>query len=103
MISLENLNIIIPIGVFLIFLTVFLVITSSRNETKKEFGFHSRKIKVLTVKMDIITLIYFLLFFMMVCIGFLSNFLMPTIIGGVFAFIPFLLLFYVENKESWGK
>lgn len=103
MIPLENLNIIIPIGVFLIFLTVLLVITSSRNETKKEYGFHSRKIKVLNVKIDIITLIYFLLFFMMVCIGLLSNFLVPTIIGGVFALIPFLLLFYVENKKLWRK
>lgn len=96
MIEFENLEIIIPIGLVMIVLTFYIILTGDRNQTEKKLSFFGKKIHIHSYSLDVVISSYLFLVLMMVIIGFLSNFIFPTIVGTIFATVPVLLVFLVN-------
>jgi di/tricarboxylate transporter len=106
MIPLENMHIVLPLGIFSIVFTIYLCLTGDRNVTEKKIDIDNNYIKISRIKIDIFTLVYLFIFIMMVIVGIFSKFcIIPLIIASVFAFIPLILMIFIrfysnEKKES---
>jgi NADH:ubiquinone oxidoreductase subunit 3 (subunit A) len=100
MIQLENLIVVLPIGLCAIGLTIYLVLSSKRDDTDKSLTFNCDSIHIFSKQVNLILIAYLLLVILTAIIGLLSNFLVPSIVGFICAVIPAFLL--VVAKRTYG-
>ena len=100
MIQLENLVIVLPIGFFSIGLTLYLILLGNRDKTDKSLTFDCCNLHIFSKQIDMILVMYLFLIIMIAFIGFLSNFIIPSIVGFIFSVIPAFLI--VVAKRNHG-
>ena len=99
----ENIFLFLPIGIIGIATTLYLYVTASREGTEKKDDLQSDYIPFFRFTLNFYVLIYIFIFIMMVIMGFLSNFIEPVIVGGIFALIPILSLLIVKIRHTHLK
>ena len=100
MIQLENLVIVLPIGLFSIGLTLYLILQGKRDKTDKSLTFDCRNFHIFSKQIDMILVIYLFLIITMAFIGFSSNFIIPSIFGFIFSVIPAFLLIVAKRNHG---
>ena len=99
----DNIMFFLPLGIIGIVSTIILYFTGARNDKNrcnKDTNFH---IILLNRKFNYFFSIYIFIFSMILIIGFLSKFYLAAIIGGCIAFIPIIVLLFVEYTAILNK
>jgi hypothetical protein len=97
---LENIFLFLPVGISGILITVILVFMSKKENIPESEDLISDYKTIFKFNVNIYTLVYFVIWIMVIIIGLLSNFIIPTIIGGIIAAIPLLLLMLIQYKSK---
>jgi hypothetical protein len=88
----ENIFLFLPLGIIGIVATIYLYVTGERKGTEEKEDLDVDYIALSKFNVNIYVLIYLFIFIMMIVIGLLSNFIIPLIIGGIFASIPMVIV-----------
>ena len=97
----QNIMIFIPLGLIGIGLTLFLIFTAKKDKVEKNKEIELKhEISLFNKKFDINILAYLFIFFMMIIIGLLSEFYVPTLIGSIIAIMPVIILLTLKYKEG---
>ncbi len=103
MIEFENLVILLIIGIVSLIATIYLFFTGKKVEIKrkeKDIG----EVKVLKTQIKLVPFIYLMIILILFIIGIFSDFIFNSIIGIIFASIPFLAyLIFDYRKERFAR
>ena len=88
----ENIFLFLPLGIIGIVATIYLYVTGARDGTEEKEDLDVDYIVLSKFNVNVYVLIYLFIFVMMIVIGLLSNFIIPVIIGGIFASIPIVIV-----------
>jgi hypothetical protein len=95
----ENIFLFLPLVTIGIVTTLYLYITGTRDGTEKKDDLDADSIVLAKVNVNVYVLIYLFIFVMMIIIGLLSNFVIPVLIGGIFASIPIIMMCVSKLKQ----
>lgn len=99
----DNIMFFLPLGIIGIASTVVLYFTGKRDEKNREFNEISYTIKLFNKKINYFLLVYSFIFFMMLLIGFLSEFYIATIVGTCIALIPIVIILLFEYTTIFQR
>jgi len=88
----ENIFLFLPLVVIGIIATIYLYVTGSRDGIEEKEDLDVDHIVLSKFNVNVYVLIYLFIFAMMIVMGWLSNFIIPVIIGGIFASIPIIIV-----------
>ena len=91
------------IGIIGLIVTFFTWITGKKNAIKEEIYAESNTIKIYNFNVEILLIFYIFILIMMLLIGFISGFFIPTIVGGIIALIPLLLFIFAQKSKPKTK
>ncbi len=97
---LENIFLFLPIGLVGIVSTLVLMLISKKENIPRSETMESNYITIYHVRFNIYFLVYLFIWIIILLIGLFSNFIIPTIIGGIIAIIPFILFIIIEYKTK---
>jgi len=102
MIEYENILIILTIGTVSLIVTIFLFLTSKKEESQKKNEPDMSDVKVFNTQMKLVPFLYLLIVLIMFVLGVLTDFLNYSVFGLIIALIPFLayLIFDYKKDES---
>ena len=99
----ENIFLFLPLGIAGITTTIFLYLTGEKGEPEKAEDLESDFLDLFKFNVNFYFLIYLFVFVMLIISGFLSNFAIPVIVGGILASIPMFLMIitrYFTNRSK---
>jgi hypothetical protein len=99
----ENILIFLPIGVTGVIATIVLFILPKKKMSEPSLDTKADVLRFFHIRFNFYVGVYLFVWIMMVIIGVLSDFLVPTIIGGIVAAIPLLLIMFFEYKTKNAK
>lgn len=99
MIEFETLLFLLIIGIVSLIATIYLFFTGKKVEierTEKDIG----EVKVLKTQIKLVPFIYLMIILILFIIGIFSDFIFNSVIGIVFASIPFLAYLIFDYREG---
>ena len=90
----------LPLGIIGIVTTIYLYVTGARDGTEEKEDLDVDYMALSKFNVNVYVLIYLFIFVMMFIMGFLSNFAIPVIVGGVLAAIPMIMLIFVKFRTN---
>jgi hypothetical protein len=99
----ENIFLFLPIGITGIVITVILLLLPKQKNIPETDDLTSDYKTIFNFRINIYVLVYLFIWIMVIIIGLLSNFIIPTIIDGIIAAIPLILLMIVQHKTKNSK
>lgn len=99
----ENIFLFLPLVIFGIVVTIYLYLTGTKEKVEKEYELDADNITIAKFHVNVYLLIYIFFCSMMILIGFLSDFIIPTIVGGALAAIPIIIMILVKFKIKRSK
>ena len=96
----ENIFLFLPIGIAGVVISVVLMFLPKKNIPQHEEESVSDIITLFTLRFNLYNLVYFFVWIMILIIGLLSNYIVPTLIGSVIAAVPLILLQLIKLKSS---
>jgi hypothetical protein len=100
---LENIMLFLPVGITGIVVTVILFFISKRENIHESEDLKSDFITLFNIRLNIYVLVYLFIWIIIIIIGLSSNFIIPTIIGGIIAAIPLILMTLIELRTKNSK
>lgn len=94
----ENIFLFLPLGIIGIAVTVYLYFTGTRQEGEHKENFDDDYLTIFSFTVNIYSMIYLFICVMIVIIALLSNFIIPAIVGSIFASIPLILMSIIRWK-----
>ena len=98
----ENIIIFVPLGAVGILATIILFFLPKKETSTYEDEL-SNMISIFKFRLNIYMIVYLFVWLMMVIIGVLSTFYIPTLIGGIIAAVPLVVLMILEFKTKKSK
>jgi len=89
---LENIFLFLPLFLVGIVVTLYLYITGKKDHFTEKKDADTDYIKLAKYKINVYVLIYLFLCITLIVLGILSNFILPTFIGGLIALIPIIMI-----------
>lgn len=99
----DNIFLFLPLGILGIISTIVLILTAKKEEKTESEDLESDFKTIVNIRFNLYFLVYLFIWIVIVIIGLLSNFIIPTIIGGVIATVPLLLLTFIEYQTKKSK
>ncbi len=96
----ENIFLFLPIGIAGVAATAILIFLPKKEHSPQPEKSISDIITLFTIRIDLYILVYLFIWIMIIVIGLLSNYIVPTLIGGVIAAVPLILLRLKKLKRS---
>ena len=106
MIEYENILIISAIGTVSLIVTIFLFLTSKKEESQKKNEPDISDVKVFNTQMKLVPFLYLVIVLILFVLGVFTDFLNYSVFGLIIALIPFLtyLIFdYKKDESVMGK
>jgi len=100
---LDNMFLFLPLGVTGIIATIVLFFLPKQETAQKFKDMKSDTITILKIRLNIYVVVYLFVWIMIIIIGVLSDFLIPTLIGGIIAAVPLVILMLLEYKTNRSK
>jgi|PlaIllAssembly_1097288.scaffolds.fasta_scaffold33596_3 hypothetical protein len=100
---LDNIFLFVPLGAAGIIATLVLYFLPKKVTSEVSEDLSTDFVTLLKVRLNIYVGVYFFVWLLIFIIGLLSDFLIPTIIGGIIASIPLFVLILFERKTSKSK
>lgn len=97
---LENIFLFLPIVTLGIVSTVVLMFISKKENRAETENLESDFTTIFRIRLNIYFLVYLFIWIMILTIGLFSDFIIPTITGGIIATIPLVLLILVDYKTK---
>ena len=83
--------------------TIILCLTGERTKTEINFTKNLDYIKLFKISISIVTLVYLFRVIMIVFVGIVSEFYIQTLIGGILALVPIIVLVVASYKRDKSK
>jgi hypothetical protein len=99
----ENIFLFLPLGITGIIITTLLYVTGKKENKPEPEDVTSDDITKFHISINVYSFIYLVIWTTIFIIGILSDFLIPTITGGILALIPFLLMMGIKQKTKNPK
>ena len=96
----ENVPIMLLVGSAGIIITIILCITGVRKKTKDDFDSSLDYITIFKIGISVFSLIYLFRLIMMFFTGMISNFTIPSVIGGLLGLLPILVITFVNYRGN---
>jgi hypothetical protein len=100
---LDNIFLFLPLGATGIIVTIVLFFLPKKETSPKYEDVKSDLITILKIRLNFYMVVYLFVWIMIIIIGVLSDFLIPTLIGGIIAAIPLIVMILLENKANKSK
>jgi len=100
---LDNAFLFLPLGITGIVVTIILLFLPKQEATPEYEDVKSDFITIFKIRLNSYVLVYLFIWITMVIIGALSNFFIPTLIGGIIAAVPLILLVILEQRTNNSK
>ncbi len=100
---LDNILIFVPVGATGIIATIVLYFLPKKVTSEVTEDLSTDFVTFLKVRMNIYVVVYLFVWITILIIGLFSDFLVPSIIGGIIAAVPFLILTVFEFKTRKTK
>ncbi len=100
---LDNVFIFVPLGAAGVIATIVLYFLPTKETSKVSENLSTDFITLGKIQMNIYVVVYIFVWIMILIIGLFSDFLVPSIIGGIIAAIPLVVLTLLELKTSTSK
>ncbi len=100
---LDNIFLFLPLGATGIIATIVLFFLPKKEASPKYEDVKSDRITILKIRLNFYMAVYLFVWIMIIIIGVLSDFLIPTLIGGIIAAIPPIVMIPLENKANKSK
>jgi hypothetical protein len=100
---LDNILLFLPIGITGIVTTIMLCFISKKETISESEDLKSDLITLFNIKLNIYVLVYLFIWIIIIIIGLSSNYIIPTIIGGILAAIPIILMMLIEFMAKNSK
>jgi uncharacterized membrane protein len=100
---LDNIFLFLPLGATGIIATIVLLLLPKKDTSQKFEDVKTDFITFFKFRLNIYVVVYLFVWIMIIIIGVLSDFLVPTLIGGVIAAIPLIVLMLLEYKTNKSK
>jgi hypothetical protein len=100
---LDNIFLFLPLGATGIIATIVLFFLPKQGTTRKDEDMKSDIITFLKIRLNIYVVVYLFVWMMIIIIGVLSDFLIPTLISGIIAAVPFVILILLEHMTNKSK
>jgi len=99
----ENILLFLPLGITGIVVTIILFFMSKQENIPETEDLNSDFKTIFNFRLNIYVLVYLFIWIMIIIIGLSSNFIIPTIIGGIIAAIPLILMMLIELLTKNSK
>lgn len=99
----ENIILFLLLGTCGIVITIYLFFTGEKVESDEKENLEADYINISNYNLNVYVLVYLFIFFMMIFIGFFSDFITPVTIGAVIAIIPIILIFLIRFRTKKTK
>ncbi len=100
---LDNIFLFLPLGATGIIATIVLFFLPNQGTTQKDEDMKSNIITILKIRLNIYVVVYLFIWMTIIIIGVLSDFLIPTLISGIIAAVPFVILILLEHMTNKSK
>ena len=100
MIEFETILFLMAIGVASLIITLFLLFTSKKIDSKKKKEQDMSVVKVFNSQIKLVPFLYLTIILIMFVIGIFSDFLFNSIIGFIIASIPFVAYWIFDYKKD---
>jgi len=100
---LDNILLFLPLGATGIIITIILFFLPKQENIHKYKNVKSDFKTIFKIRFNVYVLVYLFIWIMMIIIGVLSNFFVPTLIGGIIAAVPLVLLIFLEHRTNNSK
>lgn len=99
----DNVFFFVPLGVAGVIATIVLYFLPTKETSKVSENLSTDFITLQKIQMNIYVMVYLFVWIMIIIIGLFSDFLVPSIIGGIIAAIPLIVLTLLEQKTRKSK
>lgn len=96
----ENIFLFLPIGIAGVVVTAILIFLPKKETIPQQDKSISDSITLFGIRFDLYFVVYLFIWISIIIIGLLSNYILPTLIGGVIAALPLVLLRILKFKTS---
>ncbi len=96
----ENIFLFLPIGAAGVVVTAILIFLPKKDTIPQQEESASDIITLFSIRFDLYFVIYLFIWISIIIIGLFSNYILPTLIGGVIAALPLILLQVQKYKTS---
>jgi hypothetical protein len=100
---LDNIYIFVPVGAAGVIATIVLYFLPKKVTSEFTEDLSTDFITILKMRVNIYVIVYLFAYITIIIIGLFSDFLIPTVIGGIIAAIPLLILIILELRTSKSK
>ena len=98
----DEMPILILLGSGGIIITIILCLTGERNKTQEKIDSNFDFIHIYKFSISIISLIYLFRLIMMFFTGMISDFIIPSLAGGVLGLLPIVVIILLRYKSTDG-
>lgn len=100
---LDNFFLFLPLGAAGIIATIVLFFLPKKETSQYSEDLKSDVMTFVKIRLNIYVVVYMFVWIMIIIIGVLSDFLIPTLIGGIIASVPLIILMLLEYKTNKSK
>jgi len=100
---LDNIFLFLPLAITGIIITLILFFTGKKENISPPEELTSDNKTLFNIRINVYVLVYLFIWIMMIIIGVLSHFLIPTLVGGTIAVIPLIALILIEYTSKKSK
>jgi len=100
---LDNIFLFLPLGAAGIIATIVLFFLPKKETSQYSEDLKSDVKTFVKIRLNIYVVVYLFVWIMIIIIGVLSDFLIPTLIGGIIASVPLIILMLLEYKTNKSK
>lgn len=100
MIEYENILILLAIGTVSLIVTIFLFLTSKKEESQKKNESDISDVKIFNTQMKLVPFLYLVIVLTMFVLGIFTDFLNYSVFGLIIALIPFLAYWIFDYKKD---
>jgi hypothetical protein len=94
----ENIYLFLPLGITGIAITLILLFTGKKDGTDHPENLNIDDLSISTCHINVYLLIYLFIWTMMIIIGLTSDFIVPSLVGGLLAAIPIAAILITHRK-----
>ena len=99
----ENIFLFLPVGLTGIIVTLFLFFTGKKENIEQHEDMVSDEWFLPKIRINNYILIYLFVWIVIIIIGVLSDFIIPTVVGGTIAVIPLVVMMLVGYRTKKSK
>lgn len=100
---LENMVLFFPIGMLGLITTLIILFFSKKENNTEVEEIKSDVVTVFHRELNIYFLVYLIIWIVIIIIGLASQYILPTLVGGLIAAIPLVLLTLIRYKKKKTK